>query len=125
MSVKQLIDQVVVLQTELGYPPNEFESAEKHMQYIRDLCLALNVEVTEFLQELPWKPWRVLADQKYDQKKAAEELADIMVFVLNLWVHLGAYPKDKCANELVKQVTRKQNKNAARLTSGRNRRNEK
>ena len=124
MSVKKLIDQVITLQTELGYPPGEFESAEAHMQYVRELCLALHVEVSEFLQEIPWKPWCTLGTQRYNPKAAAEELADVMIFTLNLWIHLGAYPKGQCADELVKQIARKQNKNTARLKSGRNRRNE-
>ena len=124
MSVKKLIDEQIRLQNAMGHPPGDYPSAEHKLRYLRELCLALHVEVSEFLQEIPWKPWCTLGTQRYNPKAAAEELADVMIFTLNLWIHLGAYPKGQCADELVKQIARKQNKNTARLKSGRNRRNE-
>jgi len=108
-------------QTAIGCAPESFSSGEDKMRYIRDMCLGLNVEVAEFLQEMPWKPWRPLADQKFDKFAAAEEITDMMIFVLNLWIHLGAYTKESCADELIKRITHKQVKNMARLRSGRNR----
>ena len=109
-------------QEALGKGVDSFQSAEAKMQYIRDLCLSLNVEVTEFLQELPWKPWRKLQDQHYDKHAAADELADMMIFIINLWIHLGVYTNGACTDELLKRITQKQTKNSARLMTGRNRR---
>ena len=120
---EQIISMQLKFQEDLGRGAGSFNSAEEQMQYIRDMCLGLNVEVAEFLQEMPWKPWCPLPGQKYDKHAAAEELVDIFIFALNLWIHLGAYTNGQCANELITRITRKQNKNMARLKSGRNRRN--
>ena len=119
---EQMVQAQREFQEALGHGPESFQSAEAKMQYIRDLCLGLHVEVAEFLQELPWKPWRKLQDQEYDKHAAAEELVDILIFVINLWIQLGVYTKGTCADELLKRITQKQIKNSARLTTGRNRR---
>jgi hypothetical protein len=122
-ALEQIVNAQLKFQEDLGKGAGSFTSAEEQMRYIRDTCLSLNVEVAEFLQEMPWKPWCPLSGQDYDKHAAANEVADIVIFALNLWIHLGVYTPGQCTAELIRRITHKQNKNTARLKSGRNRRN--
>ncbi len=107
-------------QLTLGYGPDSFETEEDRMNYMRDTCLALNLEVAEFLQELPWKPWRPFEQQTYRPDKAADEIIDILIFTLNLWINFGQYPQGKCYDELMRRLDEKQYKNLSRIQSGYN-----
>jgi len=72
----------------MGYFQQTQDSKTFKWSYIRDISLALSVEVSEFLQELPWKPWSHNEDASYDEIKAAKEICDIIVFALVLWITL-------------------------------------
>jgi hypothetical protein len=111
----KILDQQIKHQTLLGVAPEKFTSAEAKLQYIRNTCLALHKECSEFLDELPWKPWVALEDQQYNQSAAAEEIVDIIIFALNLWIHIGAYPTEHSGFELGKQIRRKQDINMRRI----------
>ena len=113
MSLKDIMQSQLMYQVSLGR--REFKTIEDRMNYIRDTCVALNVEVAEFLQELPWKPWRDTEDQHLDYDKAADELADVFIFALNLWITLGQYAEGKAAAELARRITSKQSINMDRL----------
>lgn len=52
------------------------------MEYLRTQCLALMVELGEFLNETPWKPWK--KSKKLNAEKAREELADCWHFLINI-----------------------------------------
>jgi NTP pyrophosphatase (non-canonical NTP hydrolase) len=53
---------------------------------IRTYFLALNVELMELLQELSWKPWKNYKEP--NQKKVAEEFADILAFLGVIIIYL-------------------------------------
>ena len=106
--------QITKHQAALGKYPLELNSVEQ-IQYIRDLTLATHVELTEFLQELPWKPWKPrkpITDQIFRYDRAKDELVDVFIFVLNLWTALRA---DDCLSEA---ILSKIDKNMARLQTG-------
>ena len=119
-------NKINVIATQLGHQiamgkgPTSFDSVDEKMDYLRDLCLALNVEVSEFLQELPWKPWCPSSGQKCDEYAAGNEVVDIIIFALNLWINLGNFQPGMCADELIKRINQKQKVNLERLQSGYN-----
>lgn len=55
-------------------------------------CLALFTEIGEFVNELPWRPWR-LADTRPvsagDLDRAEKELGDIFGTIIRVAMHLG------------------------------------
>lgn len=120
--MKQIVAAQLAYQITLGNGPDSFDGQEDRMQYIRDTCLALNIEVAEFLQELPWKPWRPAYRQPCNIDKAAEELVDIIIFALNLWITLGWLFRQPDQNGalLEQMIKQKQQLNIERLTSGYN-----
>lgn len=84
------LDKVIELQKAMGY--YDLCRKDKHfrMEYLRNIVLATHVELTEFLQEVPWKPWsRDRTMTALDKIKAAEELTDVLVFILVLWATLN------------------------------------
>jgi len=88
MQITTALDQIKSYQKELGYN-FKYKDTEAQMDHIRDLALALNVEVAEFLGWLPFKPWRPIEGQEFDVPEAAMELIDIFFFTANLWSALG------------------------------------
>lgn len=67
------------LQRKLGTYPKPFNE-----QYIKDMTLAAIVELTEILNETPWKPWK--KNQELNSQRYKEEIADLMHFVINLCI---------------------------------------
>jgi len=118
--MKQIVATQLAYQIALGNGPDSFDGQEGRMQYIRDTCLALNIEVAEFLQELPWKPWRPAYRQPCNIDKAAEELVDVIIFALNLWITLGWAQPGQSGATLEQMIKQKQKTNSERLTSGYN-----
>jgi len=53
-------------------------------QYIKDMVLAAHVELTEILNETPWKPWK--QNQELYPLRYRAEIADLMHFVINLCI---------------------------------------
>lgn len=84
--MKELLYEIKKHQTLIGKYP--LTSQDEQLQYIRDLTLAAHVELTEFLQELPWKPWIKKKHQQFSTNDAAGELVDVFIFILNLWTAL-------------------------------------
>lgn len=113
MSIKQIVEDQIEHQESLGN--TEFDDLGDRMDYIRDTCVALNIELAEFMQELPWKPWRATDDQVFCPNRAAGELADVFIFAINLWITLGQYGKDDAANEFVQLIKQKQAVNRDRV----------
>lgn len=88
MQIKEMMDQIQRYQGILGYS-FEYTSAEAQMDHIRQLALAQHAEVTEFLDWLPFKPWRRIEDQPFNIKEASLELVDQFFFLTNMWLALG------------------------------------
>ena len=88
MLITDMLDQVKAYQKKLGYD-GHYESVEHQMAHIRDLALAQNVEVAEFLEWLPYKSWRPIEDQTFNISEAAFELVDQFFFMVDMWLALG------------------------------------
>lgn len=58
--------------------------------YVRHNVLAAQVELGEFIQELPWKPWKLDTGRPNAEARAraVEELVDVLHFIANLLVVL-------------------------------------
>lgn len=88
MLITSMLEQIRSYQGKLGYTFN-YATREEQMDHVRDLTLALNMESAEFLNWLPFKPWRPTEDQECNETEAAYELIDIFFFVANLWCAIG------------------------------------
>jgi hypothetical protein len=86
------IELIKAYQKKLGYD-FEYESVEAQMEHIRNLALAQTVEVSEFLEWLPYKPWRKVEDQTFNVPEAALELVDQFFFMADMWLALGLSPE--------------------------------
>lgn len=84
---------------------------EQRAGFIRDNVLALHVEADELLNETRWKPWLDGDGSIISRKAYLDEIADLLLFVLNL-----ANVADATGDELVQAVLRKQARNLARGT---------
>ena len=60
----------------------QLENDVMSMSYLRTQSLALIVELGEFLNETPWKPWK--KNKHLDVFKAREELIDCWHFMINI-----------------------------------------
>ena len=83
-------------------------------EFVRNYCLAMIVEVTEFMNELNWKPW-LTEKKKVDREKLIMEAADILAF-------LGVILKMLSANgisttDLARAYDQKSTKNLARFAA--------
>lgn len=87
--MQRLIDRIHQQQKDMGYTAFCAESRENQMQYVRDIALALQKEVSEVLDELPWKSWVATDKQQENTEWALNELTDVMVFNIVLWVTLN------------------------------------
>ena len=83
MKVNELKNEVYNLQKQLGYikPDMTFEES---ISYVRDLALALTVEISEALNCLPWKLWKPVREQNFWRTEFTKEVADIIVFAIDL-----------------------------------------
>lgn len=97
-----------------GYDPASETDYENWIDYVRTQTLAAFVELGEFLQSLPWKPWgkskEVFAE---DRDSAVEELVDVLHFIAN-----NLYALDVSDEELNEVYTRKMNVNRERMATG-------
>lgn len=65
-----------------GKDPAEITDPKERIQFIKDMNLALQDELHEFLQETGWKPW---AKSDHVNEEAAQgELIDAFLFFINL-----------------------------------------
>jgi dCMP deaminase len=64
----------------LGYP-GETKTQEELLKKFRELIVALYQEVSELCDSFPWKPWREIKDQTFDEENAIMEMVDIFFFM--------------------------------------------
>ena len=86
IDLKSLEATIRRLQKQMGYETFIKESEANRLQYTRDVALALHKEVSEFLDEVPWKPWQPVYAQSIDKEAAAKEICDIIVFAIVLYI---------------------------------------
>lgn len=84
MRLNELIQRVKKQQDKMGYSKYTESSLENRMDYLRDLVLALNVELVEMLQNVPWKPWKPVYEQTLNSKEAEREFSDVFVFLIGI-----------------------------------------
>ncbi len=79
-----MLKQIQEQQKAMGYIFDPWDEKEK-WAYFRDISLALIKEASEVLDEVPWKPWKPIKSQTFNEEKAALEICDVMVFSFVLW----------------------------------------
>lgn len=89
-----------------GVNPSTLENND-FAEYIRWNVLAAQVELSEFVQELEWKPWRHDNGRPDDEARAraVEELVDVLHFVANLLVALRVGGRELTRAYQAKQQT--------------------
>ena len=93
-----------------GKNPGELEGEER-IQFIKDMNLALQDELHEFLAETGWKPWA--SSRHVNQAAAQGELVDAFHFFMNLCMAVGMD-----ADMLFMSYQAKRTKNIKRQTEG-------
>ena len=69
--------------------------------YVRDVVLCTTDELHEVLAEVHWKPWKDSRGIK-DVAKYREEMADVLHFILDLYLAAGLTGEDIVADYLAK-----------------------
>ena len=77
------------------------ENPENVSQYIREVALCLEDELHEALAHVHWKPWKISRGLK-DRKGYRTELADVLHFVLDLYLAAGLTGSDIYKDYLAK-----------------------
>lgn len=71
----------------------EFNNTLSTVQTVEDYHFALNVELAEFINTLPWKWWK--KQQTINKEKVLDELADVMAFLFSVYdVHFNVNVKN-------------------------------
>lgn len=102
----------------LGYP-QEHKIREDGLNHIaisdaRDLCLAIQVELSEVVNSFDWKPWKKYNNTRtVDSDNFLEEIGDIVFFLDSLLMNFGFTWDD-----LFKRIDAKLDENYARINSG-------
>jgi dimeric dUTPase (all-alpha-NTP-PPase superfamily) len=74
-----------------GKDPYDITDPKERIQFIKDMELALRMELGEMLDETGWKPW---ATSKHVNEEAGQgELADVLLFFINLCMAFNASPE--------------------------------
>lgn len=76
----------------LGHDP-ETMTAEQKTQHSMLMHNCINVECSEMLQELNWKPWKK-TKKDVDEAKVREEIIDVFHFLLELMIIHGITATD-------------------------------
>ena len=88
------------IESQWGRLPNP-ENPENVSQYIREIALCLEDELHEALAHVHWKPWKTSRGLK-DRKRYRAELADVLHFVLDLYLAAGLTGSDIYEDYLAK-----------------------
>lgn len=111
-SDSSIIDELLTLQTSLeqawGRLP-DLTDAEAVSEYIRQTVLCATDELHELLHEVHWKPWKEGHGIR-DVEAYREELADVVHFVLDLYLVAGL-----TGDDLVNDYFSKHHENVRRL----------
>ena len=86
---------------------------DKTQEYMRTYCLALFVELGEFVNELAWKPWK--PDKKVDTAKVKDEFADMLAFLGVILVLLKQLHPELTTTALATAYLHKSRLNIARF----------
>ncbi len=95
-----LLDLQRKIESQWGRLPDP-ENPENVSQYIREIALCLEDELHEALAHVHWKPWKTPRGFK-DREKYRTELADVLHFVLDMYLAAGLTGDDIYADYLTK-----------------------
>lgn len=113
-SDSSIIDELLTLQTSLeqawGRLPDPDDNAAVS-SYIRQTVLCATDELHELLHEVHWKPWKASCGIR-DVEAYREELADVLHFILDLYLAAGL-----TGDDLVNDYVSKYKENMRRVTS--------
>lgn len=81
--LKELFEKQIKIQTlAYGKDPREITDPVERIQFIKDMELALRMELGEMLDETGWKPWAT--SNHVNEEAGLGELADVLLFYINL-----------------------------------------
>jgi len=100
--MQKFLNRIQQQQKDMDYC--DFTEEEK-WEYFRSIALALNLELAEVMNEVPWKPWKPIYNQQYKPDRAAAEICDVFVFAYVLWNTLN--PEDLGIEEAMNQTMEK------------------
>jgi len=113
MSVNGVIWELLRAQGQLQeIMGHSFETmdVETRRRYICDQTLAIIKEVTEALDETPWKPWATYpTDASINDDPYVGELADVFIFFLNLML-VGDVSERRLIEAVRAKITKNQNR---------------
>jgi dimeric dUTPase (all-alpha-NTP-PPase superfamily) len=78
-------------------------------QRLKENALALMMEANEVMNELAWKPWKTYDASYLDEERLKYELADCIIFILNMYNEI-----DCSAEEICEIIHKKQDINIKR-----------
>lgn len=82
--------QIKIQKLAYGKDPRDITDPNERVQFIRDMREALESELQEVMDEVGWKPW---ATSRHVNEEAAQgEMADVMLFFINLCLVLNLDP---------------------------------
>jgi hypothetical protein len=94
-----------------GADPGDIIDPEERAQFIKDMTLALEDELHEFLGEVGWKPWAT--SRHVNEAEAKGELVDAFHFFMNLCMAVHMEP-----DELFDRYMEKRHRNEQRQLKG-------
>ena len=115
--IREILANITEYHCKLGYPRIYGLNKELHKEQLtqaRELCLAMQVELSEVVNSFDWKPWKAYngkPSMNYDN--FLEELGDIIFFMDSLLMNFGFTWGD-----LFKRIDAKLNENYERINSG-------
>lgn len=95
----------------IGVNPANIDDAEKRIEFIRNMILALTDELHEVLNETGWKPWAT--SRHINEEAFKNELIDAWHFFMNLILVSGMSP-----DEFYIRYRQKREKNIKRNREG-------
>ena len=82
---------------------NDFAKSLRHKPTLDQYVFALNIEIAELLNVLPWKWWK--KNHVVDKAKALDELADVLAFWFSVYnLLLARIPKVEVDFKLTKEL---------------------
>jgi dimeric dUTPase (all-alpha-NTP-PPase superfamily) len=90
--LKEMFRMQAQLNQRIGVGPGDQMSEEDQQKWILNYCRAMNQELAELTDSVPWKWWAKY--QKYDKQNAKVEVVDLFHFLISLAEILGMSADD-------------------------------
>jgi hypothetical protein len=90
-SFKDMFNRRVAFERNFFNPKTSTDDEKK--RWLKELCLSIHGEVSEVLQEIPWKYFHSY-DKEYSAKAAQMEMVDVFLYVLAGFDALGMTAED-------------------------------